>query len=177
VIESTPPRRIALVGFMAAGKTTVGRLLARRLGWTFVDLDTWIEVRAGLAIPELFARHGEPAFRELEREVAREALALPRCVIATGGGAFAEAETRELLRSGALCVWLQVDLPTILARLERGRHRPLAADRATIPALLTLRERSYQQADRTIATLGRTPRALAQEIAEGVASGRRAGTR
>jgi shikimate kinase len=142
-----PPERIVLVGFMGAGKSTVGRILARRLRYAFEDMDRRIEKRAGRSIAEIFAREGEPGFRALEREEARALQQLSRRVIAAGGGAFAREDTRALLQQGAVTVWLRVGLETVLARVPQDGSRPLAGSRDIMRALLAEREPSYREAD------------------------------
>ena len=99
-------RSLVLVGLMGAGKSTVGRRLAQRLGRTFVDADDEIEAAAGLTIPEIFDRYGEEHFRDGERRVLARLLAGRNMVIATGGGAFMNAETRELIRANGRSIWL-----------------------------------------------------------------------
>lgn len=150
-------RRVVLVGFMAAGKSTIGARLARRLGWDFLDMDQRIEDRLGLTVAEAFARLGEPAFRAEEEAVARELLDRGSLVVAAGGGAFAEERTRDLLRKDALCVWLRAPLAVLEARIGLGNDRPLAANRARIPALYTLREASYALADAVVDVGAGTP--------------------
>ena len=158
-------RRVVLVGFMGSGKTSVGRELAALLGWSFVDLDRSIEQRTGRAIAEIFRDSGEPAFREAEREAAREAARGDGRVIAAGGGAFAEPQTRELLRSGSLTVYLECDLETILRRVPLDGSRPLAGNRETMQRLLLARSSSYRSADLTVDATRGTPSELATEIA------------
>ena len=116
------PERVVLVGFMGAGKSTIGRRLAKRLGFAFVDLDRRIEVRAGRKIAAIFQEQGEAAFRELELEESRALASLTRVVVATGGGAFAQDATRNALQQGAFTVWLQCSLGT--AQLP-DRHSPI----------------------------------------------------
>jgi shikimate kinase len=144
------PSRIVLVGFMGAGKTTVGPEVAGILGWGFVDLDQALERRLGVSVPELFRTRGEAAFREEELREARAASALERHVIATGGGAFARDETRQALGAGALSVWLRCGLAAVFDRIPTDGSRPLAMDRATIAGLFAQRESSYRQADRVV---------------------------
>lgn len=157
--------RIVLVGFMGSGKSAVGRLVARRLGYAFEDLDRRIEARAGRTIADIFREDGEPAFREMEREEARALGGLERRVVAAGGGAFAQPETRALLQQGALTVWLRCDLGTILARLPPdGGSRPLAGNRDIMRALLAEREASYRMADVTVDAGAGTPREVADRI-------------
>jgi shikimate kinase len=158
--------RIVLVGFMAAGKTTVGAALARLLNWGFSDMDREIETRNGLSVAEIFARHGEAFFRDEERRVAEEISGRRRQVVAAGGGAFAAAGTRDTLRSGATVVWLRCDFDTVLARIPRDGSRPLAADRERMAHLFTEREPSYRQADVTVDAAGAGPEEVARRIAE-----------
>jgi len=155
---------VVLVGFMGSGKTSVGRLLARRLGYGFEDMDRRIEERAGRTIAEIFRDDGEEAFRERERE---DALALSRLrdrVVAAGGGAFTRPETRALLREGALTVWLRCDLDRILARVPADGSRPLAGNRDIMRALLAEREPSYRMADVAVDASAGTPREVADRI-------------
>lgn len=162
--------RLVLVGFMASGKSTVGPLVARRLGWGFVDMDGRIEARVGRSIARIFAELGESTFREEERRVAAEVAELKDHVVAAGGGAFAFAETRELLRAGALTIWLRCDLDTLLQRLPADGIRPLAGNRETIGPLLAERERSYALADGVVdASL--PPESVAQRVVERMREG------
>jgi len=160
------PARVILVGFMGAGKSAVGRRLARRLKYRFVDLDTRIEKRAGKRIAELFREQGEPAFRALEQEEAAAATEMENVVVAAGGGAFAAPATRALLQKRALTVWLQCDLETILARVRLDGSRPLAGNREIMRALLAEREPSYRQADVTVDASRRKPREVVDRIVE-----------
>jgi len=158
------PPRVVLVGFMGSGKTSVGRLLARRLGYGFEDMDRRIEERAGRTIAEIFRDDGEEAFRERERE---DALALSRLrdrVVAAGGGAFTRPETRALLQEGALTVWLRCDLDRILARVPADGSRPLAGNRDIMRALLAEREPFYRMADVAVDASSGTPREVADRI-------------
>lgn len=115
--------RVALVGFMAAGKSTVGPALAMRLGMSFVDLDEAIVQRAGKSIPRLFDEDGEPAFRALEHEVLVDHLEGPPLLISTGGGVVESDENRALLKVGTTVVWLDVRFETVRRRLEDDRDR------------------------------------------------------
>lgn len=157
-------RRVVLVGFMGSGKTSVGRLLARRLGYGFEDLDRRIEGRAGRTIAEIFRDEGEEAFRALEREEALAVSRLTERVVATGGGAFARPETRALLQQGALTVWLRCDLDRVLARVPADGTRPLAGNRAIMRALLAEREPSYRMADVAVDASTGTPGEVADRI-------------
>jgi len=136
-----------LVGFMGSGKTTVGSELARLKGWDFLDMDHLIEERAGLSVAEIFRQRGEPSFRSEEARLALEVAALQRHVIAAGGGAFAMPDTRSALQGGAVTVWLECSLETVLARIGKGEGRPLAASRETIRKMFVERESAYRLAD------------------------------
>lgn len=154
------PRRIVLTGFMGAGKTTVGPLLAERLGWSFVDVDDAIEAETGAAIAELFARHGEAAFRERERAAIERLASGDALVMALGGGAIEHPATRALLASspGTLVVHLEVKLATALDRC-RGteRIRPVFADQAGLGRRYQRRLPLYRTAHVSIAVDALTP--------------------
>jgi shikimate kinase len=162
-----PVERVVLVGFMGSGKTTVGQVVAKRLGWRFLDLDDWIETQAGRSVARIFDEDGERRFRELERLAAREVQGLRDYVIATGGGAFAEPETRMALSAGAVTVWLRCDPETLLARIPADGSRPLARKRETIRGLLDARESSYRMADRIVDATG-GPAVVAERVVEAV---------
>jgi shikimate kinase len=159
------PTRIILTGFMGAGKTTVGALLAERLGWDFHDSDVLVEKRAGTTIADLFARRGEAAFRDLEADVIREALEAPpdkHFVLAVGGGALERSATRDFLASlgDTLLVFLDAPLETMLARCaghEGGPVRPVLADRARLVERWNRRLPWYRQAHLTIDTMNLSP--------------------
>jgi shikimate kinase len=118
---------IVLVGLMGAGKSTIGRRLARRLGLPFVDSDEEIERAAVHSIPEIFDRFGEASFRDGERRVLRRLIEGEPKVVATGGGAFMDSETRALILRRCLAVWLDADVETLAIRVARRGHRPLLA--------------------------------------------------
>lgn len=118
-------RSIVLVGLMGAGKSTVGRRLAQRLNIDFVDADTAIEEAAGMSIPEIFSSHGEPYFREGERRVITRILEDGQQVLATGGGAFMNEQTRASIAQRGISVWLKADLPLLMKRVSRRSDRPL----------------------------------------------------
>lgn len=158
-------RRIVLVGFMGSGKSSVGTELAALLGWAFVDLDRRIEERTGRSVAAIFRESGEPVFREEERRAAREAAAREPCVIAAGGGAFADSETRDALRAGSLAVYLECDLDTLLRRVPADGSRPLAGNRETMRRLLRAREPWYRSADLAVDASRGTPFELALSIA------------
>ncbi len=159
----SPPRRVVLVGFMGAGKTTVGALLAERLGWRFLDLDACIEARLGRSVAEVFAQRGEAAFREEELREARAAASVDGCVVAAGGGAWAEEATRAALQDGAVSVWLDADVDTLLGRLPGDGSRPLASSRERMRALLEQRRPAYALADLRV-DAGPAPAVVARAI-------------
>ncbi len=121
----TIPKSIVLVGLMGAGKSCIGRGIAGFLNLPFVDADAEIEVAAGCSIQDIFEQHGEAAFRDGERKVIRRLLLGPKLVLATGGGAFMNPNTRDLIRRRASALWLRADLDTLVQRTSRRDHRPL----------------------------------------------------
>jgi shikimate kinase len=138
--------KIYLVGFMASGKTTLAKSLARRLDWPSVDIDDLIEAREHAPIAEIFARRGEPYFRTCERAVLFEQIGTPHAVVATGGGTFADPTNRAAINADGVSIWLDVPLDRIIARLPVDGRRPLAADRAELERLFNQRRSAYQQA-------------------------------
>lgn len=154
--------KIYLVGFMAAGKSTVARLLAARLGWRAEDVDELIEARERRPIADIFARQGEPYFRGVEREILTLLLPLRHAVVATGGGTFMDAENRAAMNRDGLSIWLDVPFDFLLARLPGDGRRPLAADRVQMERLFAARQAAYQQAHMRIEA-GAAP---AEEITE-----------
>ena len=118
-------RTIALVGLMGAGKSTVGRRLAEKLGRAFYDSDSEIEKAAGLSVADIFSLHGEAEFRRGEQSVLKRLLDEPPHILATGGGAYLNEDTRALMREKAVTVWLNADLETLWKRVSRRNHRPL----------------------------------------------------
>ncbi|HSZ42253.1 MAG TPA: shikimate kinase [Trebonia sp.] len=156
---------IVLVGFMGAGKTTVGRLLAEKLGVPFLDSDEVLQSRAGRQIREIFAADGEPAFRALEHAVIADLLAGPDAVLGLGGGAAAHAGTRDRLRSGAATVvYLRVDYDEAITRVGGDQGRPMLA-RPDITEVYTTRQAIYSSvATLTIDTTGRPPDDITSSI-------------
>ena len=143
-------RAIVMVGMMGAGKSSVGRRLAVRLGLPFVDADSEIEQAANATINEIFDRHGEAYFRDGERRVIRRLLDGAPKVLATGGGAFMQPETRAAIKQHAISIWLRADRDLILARVKRRSNRPLlkAADpESVIDRLIEERHPTYAEAD------------------------------
>jgi shikimate kinase len=157
---------VVLVGFMGAGKSSIGRRLAHRLGYRFEDLDRRIEKREGRRVASLFRERGEAAFRALECEEARAVSELSGVVVATGGGAFVQEATRALLQQRALTVWLQCSLEAALDRVRPDGSRPLAGNREIMRALLAEREPSYRLADLAVDTSRLTPREVVDRIVE-----------
>lgn len=146
-------RTVALVGMMGAGKSSVGRRLAARLGVGFKDADSEIERAAGCPIPEIFDRFGEGAFRDGERKVIARLLGDPPHVLATGGGAFIDPTTRARLKESAVTVWIKAPIEVLLARVQRRDNRPLLRGgdpRETLERLLGERTPIYAEADITV---------------------------
>ncbi|MBN9599166.1 MAG: shikimate kinase [Afipia sp.] len=156
IVSALGSRLIVLVGMMGSGKSTVGRRLAARLHLAFVDADQEIEAAAGMSIPDIFATHGEPHFRDGEAKVIARLLDEGPRVLATGGGAVLREETRDRIRDRAVSIWLKADGDVILRRVKRRTERPLlqTADPAgTIDRLIAERGPLYELAD--IAILSR----------------------
>ena len=141
---------IYLVGFMGSGKTTVGRLLADRLGWHFVDLDCEIEAEQEKSIPDIFGQCGEEHFRRLETEAIRKKTRQVRSgrpmVVALGGGAFAQAENYELLEDNGVTIWLDCPVDVAWRRVQQNQNRPLAREHAKFIELYESRRASYERA-------------------------------
>jgi shikimate kinase len=157
--------KIYLVGFMAAGKTTVARALATRLGWRAEDLDELIEARERRTIADIFGKQGEPYFRGVEREILKLLLPMRHVVVATGGGTFMDADNRTAMNLDGLSVWLDVPFDSLLARIPADGRRPLAADRTQLERLFAVRQAAYAQAHLRI-DAGAAP---AEEVAELIA--------
>lgn len=146
-------RTIALVGLMGAGKSTVGRRLANRLGRSFFDSDNEIEKAAGLSVSDIFSLHGEEEFRRGEQGVLKRLLDDPPHVLATGGGAYLSPETRALMRDKAVTIWLNADLETLWKRVSRRTHRPLLRQpdaKQVLSNLFDQRRPIYELADLTV---------------------------
>ena len=148
---------IVLTGFMAAGKSAVGRKLARRLGRDFIDTDALIETRAGRAIADIFEQDGEKEFRRIERETVAELEPERPAVIATGGGTFIDERNRDRLRTLGVVVCLVTSMETVVERSKKNAKRPLAAGgRAQLEKLFRKRMPAYRQADVLVETDGLT---------------------
>lgn len=160
-------QNVALIGFMAVGKSAVGRNLARKLRFRFVDLDRLIEKNEGLKVREIFAQKGEPYFRQLEKQMLADTLERGGQVIATGGGAIMDEENLTLLRERALIVGLTASVDVLLARAGIGSKRPLlgGADRKErIEELLKQRESRYAQASVMIDTSDLTINQVVEKV-------------
>jgi shikimate kinase len=144
VVRALGGRSIVLVGMMGAGKSSIGRRLASRLGIPFIDADTEIESAAGMTIPEIFEKHGEPYFRAGEARVIARLLENGPQVLATGGGSVMDAQTRALIGEKGVSIWLKADIDVLLKRTKRRNDRPLVEK---IRDLLPLREPLYAQSD------------------------------
>ncbi len=158
--DAGPSRSIVLVGLMGAGKTNIGRRLANRLHLPFIDADSEIEAAAGATIEEIFQRHGEAYFRDGERRVIARLLDGPVHVMAAGGGAFMDAQTRARIRQRAISIWLRADIELLLARVARRDNRPLLKDgdrRAILTALIEKRHPIYAEADIVVDSIDGPP--------------------
>jgi shikimate kinase len=152
---------IYLVGFMGSGKSTVGRMLAHRLGWSFFDTDDEIEAAEKTSISDIFERCGEKEFRRIETEVVRQHVRWIEqgrpAVVALGGGAFVEPPNRQLLEENGVTVWLDCPYEVVVRRVGPATHRPLARDPKAFAALFESRRESYQLADIRVPIEGDDP--------------------
>ncbi len=159
---------IYLVGFMGSGKTTVGRALAHRLGWSFFDIDCEIERAERMTVSEIFEQRGEPEFRRLETEMIRRHVSwIERgrpAVVALGGGAFTFSENRELVESNGITVWLDCSLETASRRVGKDAGRPLARDPERFRSLYESRRDAYSLADLRIDHASDDPEAAVEAI-------------
>ena len=159
---------IFLIGFMASGKTTIGRLLAERLDWTFLDLDKLIEDGAGRTVAAIFAAEGEEGFRKRETEALRQAAQRRKTIVATGGGAPAREENMQAMLAAGRVFWLDVSAEDAVARAGKASGRPLL-DGAPDPAaaarkLLDERRPFYARAHGQVETIGRTPKEIVDDL-------------
>jgi shikimate kinase len=160
-------RTITLVGLMGVGKSTVGRRLAKALGLPFCDVDDEIVKAAGMSIPEIFAKHGEAEFRAGERRVIARLLSGTPHILATGGGAFIDPETRALMKEKALSVWLKADLELLARRVGRRGDRPLVKDKDPMDVLKVQAEQRYPfygEADVVVATGDRSLASTTEQV-------------
>ncbi len=164
---------LVLIGFMASGKTSVGRRVARRLGYHYLDTDKFIEGELGCTIAELFQTKGEPHFRDLETRLAHRLAVLTNSVVATGGGMPITPGNMETLRKAGVVVFLKADVNEIIARLERDTRRPKVQGgdlRATVERLYSERMLVYSQADIVIPTGGKSINQVAGDVIREVAN-------
>lgn len=165
-------RAIVLVGLMGAGKSCVGRRLAARLKVPFLDADAEFEAAAGCTISDYFARFGEPAFREGERKVIARLMDGPPCVLATGGGAFCDPQTRARIKGGAISIWLRADLDLLVKRTSGRDHRPLLKTgdpREILSRLMEVRYPLYAAADIVVDTTDEAPEVTVAAVARALA--------
>ena len=165
-------RTIVLVGMMGAGKSSIGRRLASEFNLPFVDADTEIETAAGMSIPEIFEAHGEPYFRSGEARVIARLLEGGPQVLASGGGAFINPQTRALIRARGISVWLKADLDVLLRRIKRRSDRPLLKTddpEQTLSQLIAERYPIYAEADVTIHSRDVSHDAIVADIVAGLA--------
>lgn len=160
--------KIYIVGFMAAGKTTVARALARHLAWRAEDIDERIEAREHRSIAAIFAREGEAYFREVERQVLYDLLPVRHAVVATGGGTFVDPDNRAAINRDGFSIWLDVPLEQLIGRLPSDGRRPLAGGRAQLEALYERRTAAYQSAHFRLDASGARPAELVERILEKV---------
>jgi shikimate kinase len=171
LVERLGGRPLVLVGMMGAGKTTVGRRLSNKLGRHFLDSDEEIEKAAHMTIPEIFEQRGEPEFRAGETRVIARVLKDPDIVLATGGGAFVNLETRTLVKDEAISVWLKAEADILFERVSRRSNRPLlktANPRATLEKLIEERYPIYADADITVLSRDVPQDVVAHDIIDAV---------
>jgi shikimate kinase len=166
-------RSIVLVGLMGAGKSSIGRRLGQRQGCPFVDADKEIEKAAGCSIEEIFERHGEAAFRDGERRVIARLLGNPPQVLATGGGAFMDPQTRAAVRQQGISVWLRADLDLLVRRTGRRNNRPLLKGkdrRVILQDLIDERYPVYAEADVVVDIDDSPPEVTTSRVAAAIAA-------
>jgi len=167
LISRLGQRSLVLVGMMGAGKTSIGRRLAARLGLDFVDADAEIEAAAGLTVPEIFARHGETHFRDGERRVIARLLSERQLVLATGGGAYMQKATRDKVAQTGIAIWLKADADVLLRRVRKRSNRPLletADPEQTLKRLIDERYPIYAMADITVVSRDGPHEAMVEAI-------------
>lgn len=171
LVAALGQRSVVLVGMMGAGKSSIGRRLAARLGVPFVDADTEIEKAAGMSIPEIFSAHGEAYFRAGETRVIARLLESGPQVLATGGGAFMNAESRESIRRHGVSVWLRATVEVLVRRIKRRNDRPLLKNgdpAETLRRLIDERYPIYAEADITVESRDVPHDAIVDEIIAGL---------
>ncbi len=167
VVERLAGRPLVLVGLMGAGKTAIGRRVAAVLGLPFIDSDHEIEAASRMSVPELFEKYGETEFRALEQRVIARLIGEGIRVLATGGGAFMNAETRAAVREHAISIWLKADLDTLMGRVMKKQNRPLLKSddpRAVMERLMAIRYPVYAEADITVQTRDERREVIADEV-------------
>lgn len=160
-------RNVILCGFMATGKSSVGKLLAAMMHYDFLDLDAAIEAEAGISIPQIFSSRGEPAFRELESRMVERVAGQTRCVIATGGGTIADPQNLERLKRCGVVIALTADIQTIRLRVGSGEDRPMLREGDRLERIRTLMEQraqAYAQAHIVLDTSSLSIDEVAQHI-------------
>jgi shikimate kinase len=173
IVAKLGRRSIVLIGMMGAGKSSIGRRLATELGLPFVDADSEIEAAAGMTIPEIFEAHGEPYFRSGEARVIARLLDSGPQVLASGGGAFINPQTRDLIRGRGVSVWLKADAEVLLRRIRRRSDRPLLKTddpEQTLRRLIDERYPVYAEADVTVCSRDVAHEAIVADILAALAS-------
>lgn len=163
------PKTVVLIGLMGAGKTSIGKRLAARLGLPFVDADHEIERAAGCTIQEIFDRFGEAGFRDGERRVIARLLEQPVHVLSTGGGAFMDPQTRDLIRAQGLSIWLRAELDLLVQRTARRDHRPLLRQgdpHEVLGRLMAIRYPVYAEADIIVESDNSPPEVTTDRVLE-----------
>lgn len=167
-IDIAVPKTIVLIGMMGVGKTSIGRRLAKKLGMKFTDSDQEVENAAKCSISDIFEIYGETAFHDIERRVIKRLLDESIHVLATGGSAFSDEETKKLIKENGISIWLAADLETLLPRIERRDHRPQFAEskdiRKTLESLIEVYSPLYAEADIRIDCNNRTPDQTTDQI-------------
>jgi shikimate kinase len=162
--------KVYLVGFMTAGKTTVARALGRRLSWETVDLDEEIERAEHQTVADIFAAHGEPYFRRVERAALERVLPRRHVVVATGGGTFVDPVNRAVIQADGCSIWLDISFNEIVSRLPSDGRRPLAANRSQMEALYLARREAYLHAHVRIDATGQPVEAVVDVLLDRLAS-------
>ncbi|WP_346892458.1 shikimate kinase [uncultured Roseibium sp.] len=173
LVRALGKRSLVLVGIMGCGKSTVGRRLANRLGIPFVDADTEIEQAANMSVPEIFAAHGEPYFRKGEERVIARLLREGPQVLATGGGAYMSAATRDEIAENGISIWLKADFDTVMERVRKRSNRPLLQNpdpEGTMRELIAKRYPVYGMAELTVSSRDVPHEVVVDDIVEALKS-------
>jgi shikimate kinase len=158
--------KVYMVGFMASGKTTVARALARHLDWQAIDIDELIEQREHDTVAGLFARRGESYFRSVERGVLLDQVGRRFSVVATGGGTFVDPQNRALIKGDGVSIFLDVPLERLIVRVPADGRRPLAVDREEFERLYLVRQAAYHEADLRIDAARASVEAIVEQISD-----------